>query len=297
MPELPEVETTRRAVAPFLVGQVLEHVLITAPRLRLPTPAAALLTGRTVTQLQRRAKYLLAALEDGHTLLMHLGMSGRLSVFPRHVAEPAGPLKAPVLYHAPSPPQAKHDHAIFRTPLAELRLNDPRRFGLLLRLPTATLHKHPLLATLGPEPLEAGFTATTLHQALQKKTTALKPTLMNPQVVVGVGNIYASESLFAAGIHPATIANRVSLAQSARLVQSIQTVLHKALQYGGSTLRDFRQPNGEAGYFQDEFQVYGRAGQPCTQCGSAIRHMVQAQRSSYWCPRCQPLRSVGRRVA
>lgn len=290
MPELPEVETTRRALAPYLEGQPLTAVAIRAPKLRQPTPPARQLVGRTVLGLTRRAKYLLAGLDDGQTLLIHLGMSGRFSVFPHQ----GGQHTPTQLTRYPHPPLAKHDHAVFTTPLAELRFNDPRRFGLLLRLPTAGLAQHPLLAVLGPEPLEEHFTGAVLHQALQGKATAIKPTLMNPAVVVGVGNIYASESLFAAGIHPATPAGRLSLAQCTRVVVCIKRVLEQSLATGGSTLRDFRHPTGAAGHFQDEFMVYDRAGDSCRVCGAAIQQMVQAQRRTYWCPTCQP---QGRRKA
>ncbi|MCA3243689.1 MAG: DNA-formamidopyrimidine glycosylase, partial [Alphaproteobacteria bacterium] len=180
MPELPEVETTRRALAPYVEGQPLTAVAIHAPKLRHPTPPASQLVGRTVLGLTRRAKYLLADLDDGHTLLLHLGMSGRFSVFPHQ----GGSHTPTTLNRYPHPPLAKHDHAVFTTPLAELRFNDPRRFGLLLRLPTAGLAQHPLLAHLGPEPLEESFTGLVLHEALQGKVTAIKPTLMNPAVVV-----------------------------------------------------------------------------------------------------------------
>ncbi len=285
MPELPEVETTRLALAPFLVGQTLQQVTIRAPKLRQPTPPAASLQGRTVLELTRRAKYLLAMLDDATTLLIHLGMSGRFSVFPHGgIGQVAAPLS-----QYPHPPLAKHDHAILTTPTAELRYNDPRRFGLLLHLPTNTLATHPLLANLGPEPLTEAFTGVALHAALRSRTTALKPTLMNPAVVVGIGNIYASESLFMAGLHPTIPANRLSLNQCGRLAKAMKAVLHHALATGGSTLRDFRHPSGETGHFQDEFMVYDRAGEPCRVCGTVIQHSVQAQRSTYWCPVCQPL--------
>ncbi len=283
MPELPEVETTRLALAPHLEGQRLAMVQIRVPKLRQPTPAAELLQGRTVLRLFRRAKYILATLDDDYTLLIHLGMSGRFSVFP-HTGGAHTPTQ---LTKYPHPPLAKHDHAILTTGLAELRFNDPRRFGLLLRIPTHALHTHPLLQNLGPEPLDAGFTGAVLQAALRGKTTAIKPTLMNNTVVVGVGNIYASESLFAAGINPSVAAGELSKTQCTRLVASIKKVLQQALATGGSTLRDFRHPTGEAGHFQDEFRVYDRAGEPCHTCGTAILQATHAQRSTYWCPVCQ----------
>jgi formamidopyrimidine-DNA glycosylase len=291
MPELPEVETTRLALTPFLVGQQLRAVEIRAPKLRHPTPTASQLQGRTVTALERRAKYMLAHLDDGNTLLIHLGMSGRFSIFPA-LDQPQGytVLRPTQLSQYPTPPLAKHDHVILTTPLAELRYNDPRRFGLLLKMNTASLATHPLLKNLGPEPLSSAFTPKGLYNALQGKTTAIKPTLMNPAVVVGVGNIYASESLFLAGISPTTPSPKLTLTQCTRLHAAVVKVLEHALKLGGSTLRDYQQPTGEAGHFQDEFRVYGRAGQPCRTCGTAITQMVQAQRSTYWCPTCQPTR-------
>jgi formamidopyrimidine-DNA glycosylase len=283
MPELPEVETTCRALAPYLAGQTLQRVAIRVPKLRQPTPSAQLLEGRRVLTLTRRAKYILAGLDDVHTLLIHLGMSGRFSVFPHQ-----GAAHTPTqLTKYPHPPLAKHDHAIFTTPKGELRFNDPRRFGLLLRIPTPQLASHPLLANLGPEPLEETFTGTLLYAALRGKPTAIKPTLMDNKVVVGVGNIYASESLFAAQIHPATPAQKLTKAQCGRLATCIKQVLNKALQTGGSTLRDFRHPTGEAGHFQDEFNVYDRAGAPCHTCRTPILQATHAQRSTYWCPTCQ----------
>lgn len=283
MPELPEVETTCRALTPYLVGQTLQHVAIRVPKLRQPTPPAHVMEGRRVLSLVRRAKYILAELDDAHTLLIHLGMSGRFSVFPHQ----GGAHTPTQLSKYPHPPLAKHDHAIFTTQVGELRFNDPRRFGLVLRIPTPNLTTHPLLANLGPEPLEETFTGAVLHAALRGRTTAIKPTLMDNKVVVGVGNIYASESLFAAHLHPTTPAQQLTKAQCVRLVACIKEVLTKALQTGGSTLRDFRHPTGEAGHFQDEFNVYDRAGAPCHTCGTSILQATQAQRSTYWCPTCQ----------
>jgi formamidopyrimidine-DNA glycosylase len=288
MPELPEVETTRLALAPYLLGQPLHSVNIRAPKLRQATPKASLLQGRTVQTLTRRAKYILAGLSDDHTLLIHLGMSGSFSIF-RALQAPH--TAAPLIRYTTNPQSAephKHDHAIFTTPLAEMRYNDPRRFGLLLRIPNAALATHPLLANLGPEPLSPAFTPHRLYAALQGKSTAIKPTLMDAKVVVGVGNIYASESLFAAHINPMLAANRLSLAQCKTLYAAVVDVLNHALQLGGSTLRDYQQPTGEAGHFQDEFKVYGRAGQACYTCGTPILQATQAQRSTFWCPYCQP---------
>jgi formamidopyrimidine-DNA glycosylase len=286
MPELPEVETTCRALAPYLQGQTLQHVAIRAPKLRQPTPAAHLLEGRQVLTLTRRAKYILAGLDDAHTLLIHLGMSGRFSVFP-HQGHAHTPTQ---LTKYPHPPLAKHDHAIFTTPKGELRFNDPRRFGLLLRIPSPELPNHPLLVNLGPEPLEETFTGAVLHAALRGRSAPIKPTLMDNRVVVGVGNIYASESLFAAKLHPSLPAGKLTKTQCTTLAQCIKDVLNKALHTGGSTLRDFRHPTGEAGHFQDEFNVYDRAGEPCHICGTKILQATQAQRSTFWCSVCQSKR-------
>lgn len=283
MPELPEVETTRLCLEPHLVGQPLLGVDIRSPKLRQPTPEPKHLQGRTVLSLTRRAKYILAELDDNHTLLIHLGMSGRFSIYAG--AEPQTPTK---LSRYTAPPLAKHDHAIFKTPTAEIRYNDPRRFGILLRINTSSLAEHPLLKNLGPEPLTAAFTPDILRAALHSKTTAIKPTLMNPSVVVGVGNIYASESLFMAGINPTRPAQSLTQAECETLHRTIVAVLNKALSLGGSTLRDYQQPTGEAGHFQAEFAVYGRAGQPCLTCGTPILQTTQAQRSTFWCPHCQP---------
>lgn len=280
MPELPEVETTLQGLKPYLHGQPLTAVTIRAPKLRtaLPPALAKQLTGRTVTGLARRNKYILAQLDDAHTLLLHLGMSGRLAVFPTGMSG--------------LPPLHKHDHVTLLTPKAEVRFNDARRFGLFMRLPTAALAQHPLLAGLGPEPLTQAFSGATLHAALQGKSKAIKPTLMDNAVVCGVGNIYASESLFRSGIHPATPAHRLSLPQAHSLAGHIKQTLSDAIAAGGSSLRDFRHADGQLGYFQHTFNVYGRAGQPCRACGSLVQSAVMAQRNTFWCPTCQSARTV-----
>lgn len=271
MPELPEVETTLRGLAPHLEGATLTHVQIRAPRLRQPTPPAASLQGRTLTNLRRRNKYILADTNDGHTLILHLGMSGRLTLTDA---------TAPLL---------KHDHVILRTGSGvEVRLHDPRRFGLFLLTPTATLAGHTLIRDIGPEPLTDNFTPTYLQQALKSKTIPAKVALMDGRIVAGVGNIYASESLFHAGINPLTPAKSLSLKQLTTLVESVRITLNAAIAAGGSSLRDFAHSNGQLGYFQHTFQVYGRTGQPCHTCGTAITQQTLAQRSTFWCPHCQP---------
>ena len=284
MPELPEVETTLRALSPHLVGQVLQRVDFRAPKLRLPMPVAADVQGRRVEALERRAKYMLATLNDGQTLLMHLGMSGRFSIFYQNDTSDT---VTPISRLAPTP-LATHDHAVLATDTVEMRYNDPRRFGMFVLMPTATRLSHPLLADLGPEPLSPDFDGNALHAALRGRRTALKPVLMDARVVVGVGNIYAAEALFAAGIHPETPAEALGPTRCARLADAIRATLTRAIATGGSTLRDYRQPNGEAGHFQDTFAVYGHAGKPCRVCATPIAQMTQAQRSTFFCPHCQP---------
>lgn len=268
MPELPEVEVTRRAIEKHLLGQRLERAVLRAPSLRYPLPAnlARRLAGRTLTAAKRRGKYLLLAFEGGH-LLIHLGMSGSL----RFVAS--------------GTPPGKHDHADFLFGERVLRFTDPRRFGALLWLEDDP-SQHPLLASLGIEPLAREFTAAWLKQALAGKRTAIKPALMDNHLVVGIGNIYASESLFLAGIDPRRRAGSLSLGRLERLVPAIKTTLSAAIRAGGSTLRDFCGPEG-LGEFQVRHQVYGRAGLPCQRCGKPIRTLRQGQRTTYFCPGCQ----------
>lgn len=269
MPELPEVETTLRGLQPYLQNQPLTAVQIRTPKLRLPTPATAPLTGKTVMGLERRAKYILLHLSDATSLLLHLGMSGRVNTS-------LTPL-----------PAGKHDHIILTTPKGTVTFNDARRFGLFLHIPTAGLATHPLLKNLGLEPLSPTFTAAYLHKALAGRTTEIKPTLMDGKLVVGVGNIYASEALFRSHIHPQKRSNTLTAAQCKTLVEAIRQTLTEAIAAGGSTLRDYQHSNGQLGYFQHNFKVYGRAGQPCPTCGTAIAKITQAQRSTFFCPHCQ----------
>jgi formamidopyrimidine-DNA glycosylase len=213
----------------------------------------------------------LADTDDGHTLILHLGMSGRLTIT------------------NPSEPLLKHDHVILRTSAGtEVRLHDPRRFGLFLLTPTATLAQHSLIAGIGPEPLTDAFNAKYLHAALSQKNIPIKVALMDGRIVAGVGNIYASESLFHAKLNPLIPVKFLTLAQCANLIESVRTTLNAAIAAGGSSLRDFAHSNGQLGYFQHTFQVYGRTGQPCHVCGTAITSQVLAQRSTFWCPHCQP---------
>ncbi|WP_137940173.1 bifunctional DNA-formamidopyrimidine glycosylase/DNA-(apurinic or apyrimidinic site) lyase [Chitinivorax sp. B] len=270
MPELPEVETTRRGIEPCISGQKIQNVVIRNHALRWPISEELPhnLIGSTVLNVNRRAKYLLINVGHGG-ILIHLGMSGSLRIV------------------AAETPPKKHDHVdiIFINDYA-LRLHDPRRFGAVLWQP-GDLTQHPLLTALGPEPLLTGFNAQYLHQALRKRQIAIKPAIMDNHIVVGVGNIYASESLFRAGIHPATIANKVSLSQCQKVVDAIKTTLEAALMAGGSTLRDFVNSDGGSGYFQLQTNVYDRAGQGCKICGNEIRQIRQGQRSTFFCPGCQ----------
>lgn len=270
MPELPEVETTRRGIAPWLEGQRIARLITRAPALRWPIPAdlPERLAGANVLAVQRRAKYLLLCTDRG-TALLHLGMSGSLRVL-----------------HNPPPP-GRHDHFDLITDAGVvIRFNDPRRFGALLWT-EADPATHPLLASLGPEPLSAAFDVAWLQNHCQQRKIAIKPHIMNAQIVVGVGNIYASEALFRAGIHPARAAGRLAEKRLAVLVTAIREVLSAAIQAGGTTLRDFQQGDGQPGYFTQDLRVYGRAGRPCVVCSTPVKQQVLGQRSSYYCPCCQ----------
>jgi formamidopyrimidine-DNA glycosylase len=270
MPELPEVETTLRGLAPHLGGQRIAGVVIRHPQLRWPVPKnlPKLLRGQVVRSLRRRAKYLLLEFDHG-TLLLHLGMSGSLRILP--VGTPA----------------EKHDHFDLVLDNGKLiRLRDPRRFGAVL-WHEGDAAQHPLLQDLGPEPLEKKFDAAHLYRATRNKTAAIKLVIMDSHVVVGVGNIYASEALFRAGIRPQLTANKLSRERCARLVSEIRNTLRAAIRKGGSTLRDFMNSSGEPGYFQQHYFVYGRAGEPCRKCGTPIKQIRQGQRSSFYCPGCQ----------
>lgn len=269
MPELPEVEVTRRGIAQGVAGQTLARAVLRAPVLRYPVPAglAQCLAGRPLLEVKRRGKYLLLDFDGGH-LLIHLGMSGSLR------------------FVAPGTPPARHDHADFVFGAQVLRYTDPRRFGALLWLSGDPL-QHPLLAKLGMEPLSRSFTASFLHQSLRGRQLAIKPALMDAHLVVGVGNIYAAESLFDAGIDPRTRAGAVSARRLADLVPAIKQTLRAAIRAGGSSLRDFCGTDGGMGDFQTRHRVYDRAGQPCVNCGTAIRLIRQGQRATCFCPRCQ----------
>lgn len=270
MPELPEVETVRCGIAPHLLGQTVIQVVVRQPRLRWPVPEELTiqLPGQTIRRVERRAKYLLLYADTG-TVIFHLGMTGRLRVLPV-----AAPLQ-------------KHDHVDLALANGQcLRFTDSRRFGSLLWT-TAAPEQHPLLATLGPEPLDEAFSGVDLHQRARGRTLAVKPFIMDPHVVVGVGNIYASESLFAAAIHPLRPAGQVTLDEYERLALAIRDILKEAIRQGGTTLRDFLGGAGEPGYFRSFLCVYDRREQPCFACGEPIQHCRVGQRATYYCPRCQ----------
>ncbi len=273
MPELPEVETVGRGLAPLMVGKRIERALFRRADLRQPMPenATQMLVNARVEALERRAKYLLIGLDNQQTIISHLGMSGRW------LAKESWPKS-----------HEKHDHIVLKMEHGHILIyQDPRRFGLFLLHETNQLSTHPLLARLGPEPLSKEWTGKVLHAALAKRYSAIKPTIMQQEIVVGVGNIYAAEALFSAGIHPATVASSLSIKQCNRLVECVKEVLEAAITSGGSTLRDYVRSSGDAGYFQHHFKVYDRTGEPCFTCGHPIHHGVQAQRSSYWCIKCQ----------
>ena len=282
MPELPEVETVRRGLAPVMEGARILRARLNRPDLRWPFPEgmATRLTGRRVLTLRRRSKYILADLDSGETLLIHLGMSGRMQV--------SGDL-AGVFVHAHAAPE-KHDHVILDMDGgARITFNDPRRFGAMDLLPTATQEAHPLLAVLGPEPLGNAFDEPYLVAALRGRRAPVKAALLDQRIVAGLGNIYVCEALYRAGISPRRRAGRIAAARCAALVPVIRQVLHDAIEAGGSSLRDHRQASGELGYFQHRFDVYGREGAPCrtSGCGGTVRRIVQSGRSSFYCPRCQ----------
>ena len=270
MPELPEVEVTRRGLAPRITGRTISGVEVREPRLRWPIPAEVRdLAGLKVRAVQRRGKYLLVDCGAGH-LIVHLGMSGSLRVL------------------APGTPPGKHDHFDLLLGDRVLRLRDPRRFGAVLWTRGAT-DAPPLLAHLGVEPLSRAFDAARLLALSRGRRSPIKQFLMDGRLVVGVGNIYASESLFRAGIHPRLPAGKLSARKSGELAAAIKLTLRAAIKAGGSSLRDFVGSDGSRGYFQQRYFVYDRAGEPCRACGGPIRRIVQGQRATYFCPRCQAI--------
>ncbi len=268
MPELPEVETTRRGIAPHIIDRKVTAVLVREPRLRWPVPdnLSQVLTGQTVTAVDRRAKYLLIQTGAGK-LMVHLGMSGSL-----RIASPESEIR-------------KHDHIDITFGDVILRYHDPRRFGSMHFLEGTSSHE--LIDHLGPEPLSEEFDGAYLYALSRGRKVAVKIFLMNAEVVVGVGNIYANEALYLAGIDPTREAGRVSRARYDRLVGHIKEVLQKAISSGGTTLRDFVKEDGTPGYFKQSLNVYGRGGEPCSHCGRKLREVRLGQRSTVYCTRCQ----------
>ena len=282
MPELPEVETVRRGLSPVMEGQVIARAEVNRPDLRWPFPErmAERLTGRRVLRLGRRSKYLMADLDSGETLLMHLGMSGRMTVS----GDPLG-----VFTHEHAMPE-KHDHVIFHMENGtRIVFNDPRRFGAMDLMETARAAEHRLISVLGPEPLGNDFHEDHLVAAFRGKNTPVKAALLDQGIVAGLGNIYVCEALFRAGISPRRKAGQIAAARVAALVPIIRAVLGEAIEAGGSSLKDYRRADGELGYFQHSFDVYGREGEPCRRpgCDGTVGRLVQSGRSSFHCPKCQ----------
>ena len=270
MPELPEVETTRRGIALALEGRKIIELVVREPRLRWPVPADLpdKMRGQTILSVKRRAKYLLLETARG-TAMVHLGMSGSMRIV-----------------SADEVPET-HDHFDIVTDHGEIvRFNDPRRFGSLLWAGTDP-DQHPLLRGLGPEPLEEYFTGVYLWQSARGRRIAIKHHIMNSKIVAGIGNIYANESLFRAGIHPGRQAGRIALPRMEKLVSEIKAVLEDAIRQGGTTLRDYRNSDGKPGYFKQRLLVYDRGGEPCKRCNTLLKKIVQGQRATYYCKNCQ----------
>jgi formamidopyrimidine-DNA glycosylase len=278
MPELPEVETVRRGLVPKLVGRRIVRLLQRRRDLRVPLPArfAQRVEGRTILGIDRRAKYLLLRLDDGNTLIVHLGMSGRMTL---HDAASAA-----------EHPFERHDHVVIDTDEGwQVRFNDARRFGLMLLVADTAVTRHKLFKGLGPEPLDESFDGAALASRLKGRKTPIKAALLDQKTLVGVGNIYACEALFEAGISPRRLAHTVQGERAERLAAAIKQVLLRSIDDGGSTLRDHVQPGGELGYFQTRFKVYDRTGALCStrSCGGTVRRLVQSGRSTFYCARCQ----------
>lgn len=278
MPELPEVETVMRGLAPVMEGVRLDKVRAFVPKLRVDIPARfeERLSGNKVIQLRRRSKYILIECEDGLIAILHLGMSGRVSIH----ASGSG-----------KPPREKHDHVTFLTERGDLVVfNDPRRFGLIVFSDSETIQDHALIKDIGPEPLGNRFDADYLWSRLKTRKSPIKTTLLDQKVVAGLGNIYVCEALWRAGIHPTRRADKVRKHEVEKLVPIIRDVLNEAIAAGGSTLKDYAQVSGELGYFQHNFKAYGREGEACLakDCSGMIERIVQSNRSTFFCPICQP---------
>jgi formamidopyrimidine-DNA glycosylase len=282
MPELPEVETVRRGLAPVMEGQIIALARVNRPDLRWPFPRhmAERLAARRVLRLRRRSKYILADLDSGESLLIHLGMSGRMTVS----GDPLG------RFQRDHPRAEKHDHVVLEMDNgARITFNDPRRFGVMDLLDTETANEHRLLATLGPEPLGNEFNDRHLIKAFHGRARPVKSVLLDQRVVAGLGNIYVCEALFRARLSPLRKAGDIAAVRVTTLVPIIRQVLTEAIEAGGSSLRDFRQADGELGYFQHAFDVYGREGATCRtpDCGKLIRRITQSGRSTFYCAQCQ----------
>ncbi len=281
MPELPEVETVRRGLAPVMEGRRLLSVEARRADLRFPLPArfAERLTGERVLRLARMAKFLCADLSSGETLVMHLGMSGRFTI-------DAGPVAGAFVHDTGVMPA--HDHVVFHVEGGrKITYNDPRRFGFMELWPTETFNSYPRLKGLGPEPLSNRFSAAWLDTALAGRDTPVKAALLDQKTVAGLGNIYVCEALFRAGISPRRKAASIPGVRAERLAAAINAVIAEAIEAGGSSLRDFAGADGALGYFQLSFRVYGREGAPCTGCGAPVQRIAQSARSTFFCPRCQ----------
>jgi len=282
MPELPEVETVRRGLAPAMEGQIIARADVNRPDLRWPFPDAMAdrLTGQTVLRLRRRSKYILVDLSGGETLLIHLGMSGRMTVS----GDPQG------RFVHDHPLTGKHDHVVLHMDSgARITFNDPRRFGSMDLMATDKADQHKLLAVLGPEPLGNDFHEKHLIDAFRGKNSPVKSALLDQRIVAGLGNIYVCEVLFRAKVSPRRKAGQIAATRVGAFVPIIRDVLNDAIGAGGSTLNDFRQADGELGYFQHNFEVYGREGDPChtPDCDGMVQRIVQSGRSSFYCGQCQ----------
>lgn len=277
MPELPEVETTRRGLLKAVKGQRIAGVEVRRYDLRTPIPRnlAQMLAGRTITDIRRRAKYLLIDLDSGQILLAHLGMSGSFIVVPGQAYAPK-----------------KHDHVLISLENGYFAVfHDPRRFGVIDLIEKGREQGHAMLKNLGPEPLEANFSPAYLSAQLARRKGPIKPVLMDQKLVVGVGNIYASEALHLCGLHP-DIPSQKLQKKAPEIIEAIRVTLNAAIASGGSTLRDYVGAGNEGGYFQHQFQVYGRDGEPCFRCATPIKTAVHAGRATYWCPQCQHFRAT-----
>ena len=274
MPELPEVETVRRGLAPVLVGNTIERVVVRCEKLRFPLPddMGQRLTGKTVSKIDRRGKYLLLYISGGDVLVCHLGMSGSFRIYKDSMPDPA-----------------KHDHVLLMMASeTAVHYHDPRRFGFMLLTDEAGLENFPMLDKMGPEPVDPGLTGPQLAARLKGRNTSIKAALLDQKVIAGIGNIYACEALFRSGISPKRKAATVKGVRAERLAAAINDVLTAAIDAGGSSISDHQQPNGELGYFQFGFKVYDREGKPCDNVsGHSIKRMVQNGRSTFYCPACQ----------